>query len=283
MLSMLESTANMASSSSGPYLLGSTDAEHQRLIRQSEILNPFTERLFHDAGLGPGQRVLDIGSGLGDVSMLAARLVGTNGAVVGVDRDASIIAKAKVRVTDAGLRNVEFVESELGQIRIREPFDAIVGRLILEFLPDPNAIVKSLTRLLRPGGVLAIQDACWGPFLQITANLPLRSKCAALIYHAFQRSGANMNMEQVLYRAFQLADLSTPNMRIEIPVGRDPDFARWVQDLFCSLRPRMDQHQLSYDEVGDFETLQQRLEAEAAAANTFGSTVGLVGAWSRKL
>ena len=273
----------MAASNSGPYLLGSTDAEHQRLIRQSEILNPFTERLFHDAGLGPGQRVLDIGSGLGDVSMLAARLVGTHGSVVGVDRDASIIAKAKVRVMDAGLRNVEFVESELGQITIREPFDAIVGRLILEFLPDPNAIVKSLTRLLRPGGVLAIQDACWGPFLQITANLPLRSKCAALIYHAFQRSGANMNMEQVLYRAFQLADLSTPNMRIEIPVGRDPDFARWVQDLFCSLRPRMDQHQLSYDEVGDFETLQQRLEAEAAAANTFGSTVGLVGAWSRKL
>ena len=109
----------MAASNSGPYLLGSTDAEHQRLIRQSEILNPFTERLFHDAGLGPGQRVLDIGSGLGDVSMLAARLVGTNGAVVGVDRDASIIAKAKVRVMDAGLRNVEFVESELGAALLR--------------------------------------------------------------------------------------------------------------------------------------------------------------------
>jgi SAM-dependent methyltransferase len=269
---MLESTASMAASSSSPYPLGRTDAEHQRLIRQSEIFNPFTERLFRDAGLGPGQRILDIGSGLGDVSMLAARLVGTTGTVVGVDCDAIIIAKAKARVMDAGLRNVEFVETELGQIAIKEPFEAIVGRLILEFLPDPNAIVKSLSRLLRPGGVLAIQDACWAPFLQLTANLPLRSKCAAFIYHAFQQSGANMDMELVLYRAFQLAGLPAPNMRIEIPAGREPDFARWVHDLFCSLRSRMDQHQLSHDEVGDLETLQQRLEAEAAAAKTFGST-----------
>ncbi len=55
------------------YVLGSTDAEHERLIRQAAILDPFTARFFRDAGIGPGQRVLDIGSGLGDVTMLAAR------------------------------------------------------------------------------------------------------------------------------------------------------------------------------------------------------------------
>ena len=71
-------------SADASYLLGDTNAEHQRLMRQAAIFEPFTERLFRDAGVGPGQRVLDIGSGVGDVAMLAARLTGPTGEVVGV-------------------------------------------------------------------------------------------------------------------------------------------------------------------------------------------------------
>jgi tRNA A58 N-methylase Trm61 len=94
---------SQVSSARPDYLLGHTDAEHERLIRQSEIFNPFTERLFRDAGVGTGQRVLDMGSGVGDVAMLAGRLVGPSGMVVGVDRDLTAIAKAKVRAQEAGL------------------------------------------------------------------------------------------------------------------------------------------------------------------------------------
>ena len=65
------------------YLLGSTDAEHERLIRQAARLAPATEAFFREAGIGAGQRVLDVGSGVGDVAMLLARLVGSTGAVVG--------------------------------------------------------------------------------------------------------------------------------------------------------------------------------------------------------
>jgi len=196
-------------------VLGSTEAEHERLVRQAANLAPFTERLFRDAGIRPGRRVLDIGSGIGDVTMLAARLVGPSGAVMGVDRDASIIAKAEIRVAEAGLRNVTFLQSDIGEIERSEPFHAVVGRYILEFVPDPRAVVCSLSKMLRPGGVLAIQDACWGPFLHLTPHLPLRSKCAALLYKAFERSGANMNMELTLYRTFQEAGLTPPQMRAE--------------------------------------------------------------------
>src|SRR6266481_4089038 len=117
------------------YLLGSTDAEHERLIRQAVRLAPVTERFFREAGLGPGQRVLDLGSGVGDVAMLAARLVGPSGEVVGIERDPRSLDRARARVAEAGLRNVSFTQSDVSQITASEPFDAVVGRFILMWLP----------------------------------------------------------------------------------------------------------------------------------------------------
>jgi protein-L-isoaspartate O-methyltransferase len=61
------------------YVLGATGREHERLIQQSRIFNPFTERLFRSAGISPGRRVLDIGSGVGDIATLVAELVGPRG------------------------------------------------------------------------------------------------------------------------------------------------------------------------------------------------------------
>jgi len=87
------------------YALGSTDAEHERLIRQAALLAPGTERLFLEAGIGPGQHVLDLGSGAGDVAMLVARLVGPSGQVVGVERESRSIARARARVAHAGFHN----------------------------------------------------------------------------------------------------------------------------------------------------------------------------------
>ena len=72
-----------ASSQVSQDALGSTDAEHGRLMRQGARLAPLTERLFREAGIGPGQRVLDRGSEVGDVAMLAAWMLGSSGEVVG--------------------------------------------------------------------------------------------------------------------------------------------------------------------------------------------------------
>src|SRR5215471_20485532 len=86
------------------YALGYSESEHERLIRQAALIAPITERFFCEAGIGPGQRVLDLGSGMGDVAMLVARLVGSSGEVFGVERDANSVERAKARVAAAGLR-----------------------------------------------------------------------------------------------------------------------------------------------------------------------------------
>src|SRR6266849_10788067 len=102
--------------SNGDYALGYTNSEHNRLIRQASRLAPYTERLFREADIGPGQRVLDLGSGVGDVSMLLARIVGPSGEVVGIERDAGSIARAEARAAAAGLHNVSFIQTDVSEI-----------------------------------------------------------------------------------------------------------------------------------------------------------------------
>jgi ubiquinone/menaquinone biosynthesis C-methylase UbiE len=271
-----------ASSPTSDYVLGSTDAEHDRLIRQAARLAPLTERLFREAGIGPGQRVLDLGSGVGDVAMLTARLVGPSGEVVGAERDMRSIARARARVAEAGLRNVSFTQSDVNQIQSSKPFDAAVGRFILMFVSDPVTIVSSLVQLVRPGGIFAFQEPSWAPIFPITTHLPLWSAAASLMYETMRRSGANPEMGLALYRIFQEAGLPAPTMQMEVPLGDDPDFIRWMYDVMCSLRPQIQRLNLSLEKLGDFDTLLERLQAEVASSNGVTSWMAVLGAWAHK-
>ena len=280
---MVVSTASMtANGPTSDYALGGTDAEHERLIRQAARLAPLTERLFREAGIGAGQRVLDLGSGVGDVAMLAARLVGPSGGVIGIERETRAIARARARVAEARLHNVSFTRSDVNQIASDKPFDAAVGRFITMFLPDPVAVLRSLSQVVRPGGVLAFQEPSWAPVLALSPHLPLWSSAASLICETFQRSGANPEIGLALYGIFQEAGLPAPTMHMEMLLGSDPDFTRWIYDVLCSSRPQIQQLNLSLETLGDFDTLPERLQAEVATSNTVVTWMALVGAWSRK-
>ena len=82
----------MAEASQPKYILGHDQSEIDRLMVQSAVMRPFTERLFKAAGMSTGMRVLDLGCGPSDVSMLAANLVGPSGSVIGIDRSLEVIS-----------------------------------------------------------------------------------------------------------------------------------------------------------------------------------------------
>jgi ubiquinone/menaquinone biosynthesis C-methylase UbiE len=264
------------------YALGYTDVEQDRLIRQAAIIAPIAERFFREAGIGPGQRVLDLGSGMGDVSMLVARLVGASGEVVGIERDATSIERAEARVAAANLRNVNFLNTDVNNIVTDEPFDAAVGRFILMFLPDPISVLRSVAGLVRPGGVLAFQEPSWTVMLALGARLPLWSRTRHLIHEILLRSGANPEMGLALYSIFQEVGLPAPKMHLEMPLGSDADFIRLTSDLLGSLRPLAEQHGVSLEDLGDLDTLPHRICAEIVTTNTVVSLIAVVGAWSRK-
>lgn len=268
--------------SSSDYALGYTNAEHERLIRQAARIAPFTERLFCQSGIGSGQRVLELGSGMGDVAMLVARLVGPSGEVVGIERDANSIARARSRVTEAGLCNVTFTRTDVNRIVTDKLFDAAVGRFILMFLPDPLKVLRSVARLVRPGGVLAFQEPSWVPLLALGSRLPLWSKLLFSIHETFTRSGVNPEMGLDLHVVFQEAGLPAPSMNMEIPLGFDAEFTGLISNLIASVQPLAEQHKVSLKPLGDMDTLANRIHAEVAASNSVVSFVPLVGAWSRK-
>jgi len=113
-------------------------------------------------GLGrlePGERVLDIGSGAGTDSLVAAQMVGADGRVTGIDMTPQMLAKARAAAAEMGAANVEFVESEAEQLPFADgTFDVVVSNGVIDLIPDKDAVFSELHRVLVPGGRLQIAD-----------------------------------------------------------------------------------------------------------------------------
>jgi SAM-dependent methyltransferase len=263
------------------YALGNTPKEHERLAWQAERFDPFTERFFRSAGIGDGQRVLDLGSGAGHVAMLVAKIVGPSGSVVGVERDAGSIALAQCRAADAGMPNVTFTQSDVHDLPAGVPFDAAVGRFILMFLPDPVRVVRSVADVVRSGGVIAFHEVAWAAFLKRSATTPLCAMCAHLIHETFRRTDSNTEMGPDLSAVYRLAGLPAPTMTSEMLLGNAADLTRWLVDLLLILRPQIGELGLPFDDVGPIETLTDRLFAELAAAKGIIGGPDIVGGWSK--
>jgi SAM-dependent methyltransferase len=264
------------------YALGYTAEEHTRLMRQAALLAPCTERLFRAAGIGPGDRVLDLGSGVGDVSLLLGQIVGPAGAVVGIERNRNSIARAEARVAAAGLSNVSFVESDATEVAVSGSFDAVVGRFILMYLPQPARTLRGLTELLRPQGAVAFLEPSWAAARGLSAHLPLYSACAAAIVETFKSCGVNPEMGTAMHRVFADAGLPIPAMNIDILLGADEEFTRALCDILQSLAPEARQNGISLEALGDLSTLGKRLQAEVhGSGDVIAWLAGHVGAWCR--
>ena len=270
----------MSDSPRKTYSLGNTEAEHERLARQAVLFNPLTERVFRNAGIAPGQRVLDLGSGAGDVALLLANLVGPTGEVVGVERHADSIARARERVLRARLTNVTFHQGDVADLRDHKPFDAAVGRWILMFVADPVEVVRAAARLVRPGGAIAFHEVSWELCLSKHADLPLSWAVVRLITSTFVKTGGTVEMGFALPRVFQAAGLPRPSLHMETLTGMEAAFGDWTAAVLASLRPNIDETSLA--DVGDLTTLPTRMFAEMTQADAVIAWPSMIGAWCAK-
>jgi arsenite methyltransferase len=109
--------------------------------------------------LAPGERVLDLGSGAGTDSLVAAQMVGPEGRVTGIDMTPQMLAKARAAAAGMGAENVEFLEAEAERLPFEDAsFDVVVSNGVIDLIPDKDAVFSELYRVLVPGGRLQIAD-----------------------------------------------------------------------------------------------------------------------------
>lgn len=264
------------------YLLGHDPAELARLEHQAGVLAPVTRTVLKLAGIEPGMRVLDLGTGAGDVALTVAELVGPTGSVVGIDQSVPALTVAAERTERHGVANVTFLQGDLSTIRLIDEFDAVVGRLILLYTPEPHEVLRKFAGLVRPGGVVAMME------YEMTAagTLPptdLSVRAVHWICEAFRRAGLDASLgarlDAVLTRA-GLTDVTVLGLQSYRPPG-DPDGARMAATVLRTLLPVMERTGVATAAEVDIDTIEARFAADSAAHNADFKPPTLVGAWAR--
>jgi ubiquinone/menaquinone biosynthesis C-methylase UbiE len=266
------------------YMLGHSLHEIRRLMRQAAILRPITERLLQSAGIGSGMRVLDLGCGAGDVSMLAAELVGPSGSVVGIDRSPQVIAVARERARAARLGHVEFKEAAADAFSDAEGFDCAIGRYVLVYQSDPAGLIRAAARLVRPGGVVAFHEFLIERSLPSLPPVRLFDLTMELLLIALQDGLPHHDTGGRLIEHFATAGLSFPAVFCEIPIasGEDSPMYAWLADSLQTVLPRLVQMGVVVtEEAVAVETLERRLRTAVVEARGQMNFPAQVCAWSR--
>jgi 2-polyprenyl-3-methyl-5-hydroxy-6-metoxy-1,4-benzoquinol methylase len=267
----------------GAYVLGHSDQELDRLMAQARLIDPITERFLREAGVAPGMRVLDVGTGAGDVAFLAARIVGAAGEVVGIDRGQAAIEKARLRGAERSLHKVSFLVGDPAEMTFEQPFDAVIGRYVLQFQHDPASMLRNLADQVRPDGLIVFHELDWAGVASFPPA-PAHDQCCRWAVETLRLHGTEAHMGIRLHATFVAAGLPPPTMRLEALVSAGTsslDRLRLVTGIVRTLLPEMERLGVATAADVDVDTLLQRMSQEVM---TNGSVVVghyQVGAWAR--
>ena len=250
-------------SAQAEYVLGYSQRESRRLQVQAEALQEGLRFVLRNAGLREGMRVLDVGCGIGDVSMLAAQIVGASGSVVGVDRSEASLETARRRARESGAENVEYRLADLNAYEHEARYDALIGRFVLLYLPDPAAVVRRLCKSLELGGVVFFQETDMTQARQVPRS-DLFQAVNGWIFGAFKASGANIEMGGRLLETFRGAGLPWPDALAMTPAGGGPDspYYDFLASMVQTMQPVIERAGLASAAEIDLPTLAERLRRD---------------------
>ena len=261
-------------------MLGNAEAELRRLDLQAAAIDQPTRGLLQATGIGEGMRVLDLGSGLGHVSMILGEMVGPSGRVVGLERSPEALEVARSRTAEAGMGNVRFEQGDVTTWRDPQPFHAVVGRLVLFHMPDPVAVLRHHAAALRPGGTMAMIDFdVSGARSDPPTGIAMQARDWVLA--AFQHGGAHPTIGTRLGRLLGAAGVSgVTTFGIQGYLAPDdPTGPALLTGITRTLAPTIVEAGIATEEQIGLETLEQRIADELRAADASFLPPTVVGAW----
>ena len=222
------------------YTLGSSDSETARLQRQADELRPGNSALLDRVGLRPGQSVIDLGCGPRGILDLLAERVSPGGRVVGIDADPALITMAAEFAAARGLDGVEVMAADARHTGLPSgSFDLVHTRTLLVNVPEPARVVAEMTRLARPGGVVAAMEPdceyelCYPPH-------PAMTRIREIFPVVFARNGADPHIGRRVPELFRQAGLADVDVEATVRVYPKGHSRRTILlDLVQSMRPQV--------------------------------------------
>lgn len=178
-------------------------------------MNELTRDFFIKIGVSDGMTVLDVGCGGGVTTEILSEIVGTNGKVIGVDPNQKAINLASKKSQSNNLKNVEYVCSDIFNYSNKEnEFDAIVGRRVLMYLPNPKDAISQLSSLLKSGGIMGFQEHDSTSIIN-KDKMPLHFKANQWIWELVKKNGGNIHIGKELWSIFSHYSLTIQNIKSE--------------------------------------------------------------------
>lgn len=264
----------------GSYLLTDSDVELERLQLQARVWEPAAMAMLEEIGLKPGERALDLGAGAMGIVRPLSKAVGTSGRVVAVDNDATQLSALTRWVQNEGLSNVDIVNADAFSTGLPAgTFDIVHVRFLFAPVGRDGELLAEMRRLVRPGGVLAIQEpdsSCWDFYPQNASFTELKS----LILAAFRAAGGDFDAGRRTAGMLEKIGCANVETRAYVHVlGAPHPYRRLPVQFAQSLRPRI------LSSGGAFAARLEELIAscESVAADpTYRMTTFLVTqAWGR--
>jgi ubiquinone/menaquinone biosynthesis C-methylase UbiE len=269
-------------SATSAYVMGHDERERRRLALQASILNPFTDHLLRRAGVSTGMRILDIGCGVGDVSLLAARIVGRSGRVTALDFDGRALDTLQKRASAEMLSNIECVEGDVHHWDSGRRFDAVVGRHILIHSKDPLEVLRRSAAMLQPRGLAVFHEYDFSVMHRAWPPAPLRDRITEVFDLFFERA-CRSNMGSRLWTLLIEAGFEHPDCRAEYPIdgGSDSLYFEWFAESLRSILPRAIALGIASESEIGIDTLEDRLRAENEATKSGVPAPTMIGAFAR--
>ena len=268
------------------YVCGYSPRELGRLETQAAFYEEISRRFLESAGLARGMSVLDIGCGAGDLSFVAADIVGPSGHVLGIDHAPEPLAAANARARARGLRQVQFRLTAISDLQAGPPVDALVGRFVLMHQLDPAGALRVAASRVRPGGLVAlIESHIRGLVAEVHSHpySPTYDRVVRCLTDVIRAAGAHPDMGLRMRQVFLDAGLPAPRLWLQARVEGGPGAAvyRYITDSLRSMLPLAERFGIATLSPEDVDELERKLEEEVTAAGGVLTSPIIVGAWCR--